>query len=66
MDLAAELDPARHIVTLVKVQLYPAEQSVHVEEAAYEYVPLSHGIFTPPLQADPASQAVQLVDPAPE
>ncbi len=66
MDLEVELDPAAHIVTLVKEQLYPAGQSMHVEEAAYEYVPLSHAIFTPPLQADPASQAMQLVDPATE
>ena len=62
VDLGVELDPAEQIVTLVKVQLDPAGQSMQDGEAPYEYVPLLQTVFTPPRQADPASQGVQLVD----
>ncbi len=62
VDIAVELDPAGQIVTLVKVHLKPEGQSVHKEEAPDENVPLTHAVFTPPLQALPASQGVQLVD----
>ncbi len=66
VDLAKELDPEGHIVTLVNEQLYPEGQSVQVDAAAYEYVPLEQAVFLPSLHEYPASQEVQLVDPASE
>ncbi len=62
VDRGVELNPAEQILTLVKVQLDPAGQSMQDGEATYEYVPILQAIFTPPRQADPASQGVQLVD----
>ncbi len=67
MELSFEKYPAIHMVARTVVgQLYPAGQSMHVEEAADEYVPFRHGIFTPPVQAFPASQLVQLMDASSE
>ena len=62
VELAAELVPGGHIATVVKLQLYPATHVVHVEEAAYEYVPLAQAVLIPSLQAYPFSQGSQLVD----
>jgi hypothetical protein len=62
VEFVTDKYPAKHIVALeVEGQLYPAGQSMHTDEAVYEYVPLLHSVFIPPLHELPASQVEQLV-----
>ncbi len=65
--LPAEYEPPKHTkLPSLDGQLYPAGQSVHAEEPAYEYVPLIQTVLSPLLQAYPDKQGVQVDNPSKE